>query len=80
MANDKNQFLFKVRQSCAVNLHIFALLNELLNYLSFLQPSIDLPEVFSEELFSNGLSIDSNSLSNFDQMGGTAKQECWAYS
>lgn len=44
-----------------------------MTYLSFLQPSIDLPEVFGEELFSNGLSVDSNSLSDLDQMWGTAK-------
>lgn len=44
-----------------------------LTYLGFLQTSIDLPEVFSEELFSDRLSVDSNSLSDLDQMGGTVK-------
>lgn len=49
------------------------LLPSYLTHLGFLQASIDLPEVFSEELFSDGLSVDSNSLSDLDQMRGTVK-------
>lgn len=50
-------------------------LHALFGHLSFLQLSIDLPEVFSEELFSNGLSIDSNPLPYLDQMWGTVETQ-----
>lgn len=43
-----------------------------ITYLSFIQPPINLPEIFSEEFFSNGLSIDPNPLPNLYQVRRTA--------
>lgn len=45
-----------------------------LTHLWFLEPSINLPEVFGEKLFSDGLSVDPNSLPDLDQMGRTRRQ------
>lgn len=42
-----------------------------LTHLGFLQTSVDLPEVFCEEIFSDGLPVDSDSLSDLDQVRGT---------
>ena len=39
-----------------------------MTHLSFIQSSIDLPEVFSEEVFSNGLSVDPDPLPDLYQM------------
>lgn len=39
-----------------------------MTYLSFLETTVDLPEVFGEEIFSDWLPVDSDSLSDLDQV------------
>lgn len=43
-------------------------------HLCLLQPPVHLPEVFGEELFADGLSVDPDSLPDLDQMRGTTRQ------
>lgn len=44
-------------------------------HLCLLQPSVHLPEVFGEELFPDGLTVDPNPLPDLDQMRGTTRQD-----
>lgn len=48
------------------------------SHLGFIQPSINLPEVFSEEILTDGLAVDSDPLSDLDQVwraGAETEQE-----
>lgn len=48
-------------------------------YLGFLEATVDLPEVFCEEIFSDWLPVDSDSLSDLDQVRGTGDDTVKCY-